>query len=52
MGEKNAISFDITKTKLLYYSLLKAAIEATLCLSNNNIITPKGVVKWLGIYFD
>jgi hypothetical protein len=52
MGEKNTIFFDITKTKLLYYSLLKAATEATLRLPNNSIITPKGVVKWLGIYFD
>jgi hypothetical protein len=52
MGEKNAISFDIAKTELLYYLLLKAAIEATLRLLNNSIITPKGVVKWLGIYFD
>ncbi len=52
IGEKNTISFDITKTELLYYSLLKAAIEATLRLPNNSIITLKGVVKWLGIYFD
>jgi hypothetical protein len=45
MGEKNTISFDITKTELLYYSLSKAAIEATLRLPNNSIITPKGIVK-------
>jgi ribonuclease HI len=52
MGEKNAISFDIAKTELLHYSSSKAATEATLRLPDSSIITPKGVVKWLGIYFD
>jgi hypothetical protein len=45
MGKDNAIAFDILKTELLYYSLLKSAIEATLRLLNKSIITPKEVVK-------
>jgi hypothetical protein len=52
MGKDNAIAFDILKTELLHYLSLKSVIEATLGLPDNSIITPKEVVKWLGIYFN
>jgi hypothetical protein len=51
-GESSAISFDIAKTELLHFSTSKAATEATLQMPDKSTVSPKQVVKWLGIYFD
>jgi hypothetical protein len=51
-GENSAISFDIAKTELLHFSSSKVATEATLQMPDKSTVTPKQVVKWLGIYFD
>jgi ribonuclease HI len=52
VGAENAISFDIAKTELLHYSSSHKAAEASLQMPDKSIVTPKQVVKWLGIYFD
>jgi hypothetical protein len=50
LGDKNAISFDIDKTELIYFDNSKN--KPSLKLSNGVLVSPSKVVKWLGIYFD
>ena len=51
-GRKNAIIFDIAKTELLHFTTTKQSITTTLTLPGGLVVTPKPIVKWLGIYFD
>jgi len=43
--ENNAISFDIAKTELLHFLLLKTTTKATLKMPDKSTVTPKQVVK-------
>ena len=52
VDKQNAISFDIAKTELIHFTGLKEAKKHSLILSDNTVIQPKSLVKWLGIYFD
>jgi ribonuclease HI len=52
VGEENAISFDIAKTELIHYTTSKEAKKYSLGLPGDATISPKTLVKWLGIYFD
>ena len=48
----NVIEFDLAKTELLYFSMAKEAKSASLRLPNQEVVKPKELVKWLGIWFD
>ena len=50
LGKKNAISFNIDKTELIYFNNSKK--KPSLELPNGELVSPSKVVKWLGIYFD
>jgi hypothetical protein len=50
LGNKNAISFDIDKTKLIYFDNSKN--KPSLKLPNGAIVLPSKVVKWLGMYYN
>ena len=52
LGAKNAIQFDLAKTELMHFSTGKQAKITTLKLPNGEIVEPKEVVRWLGIWFD
>jgi ribonuclease HI len=51
LGEKYAIKFDFDKTDLIHFYSGKNH-QLNLILPNGNIIKPKKLIKWLGIYFD
>ena len=50
LGEKNTISFDIDKTKLIHFDNSKN--KPSLKLPNGAIVLPSKVVKWLGMYYN
>jgi hypothetical protein len=50
LRNKNAISFDIDKTKLIYFDNSKN--KPSLKLPNRAIVLPSKVVKWLGMYYN
>jgi hypothetical protein len=52
LGAKDAIQFDLAKTELLHFSKTKRAKTTSLKLPNNEIVKPKELVRWLGIWFD
>ena len=49
---ENAIQFDLAKTKLLHFTKIKQAKSTSLKLLNNELVKPKELVRWLGIWFD
>jgi Reverse transcriptase (RNA-dependent DNA polymerase) len=52
LGASNAIQFDLAKTELIHFNTSKEAKTASLRLPNDEIIQPKEVVRWLGVWFD
>ena len=52
LGATNTIKFDLAKTELLHFSMAKEAKSASLRLPNQEVVKPKELVKWLGIWFD
>ena len=52
LGAKNAVEFDLAKTELIHFTTAKEAKTTTLTLPNQEVIKPKAVVRWLGIWFD
>jgi ribonuclease HI len=49
---ENAIEFDLAKTELIHFTRIKEAKTATLRLPDGEVIQPKELVRWLGIWFD
>ena len=43
--EKNTISFDLSKTELIYFNLGKETKRTTLTLPNREVVKPKETVK-------
>jgi ribonuclease HI len=52
LGVPCAIQFDIAKTELIHFTTGKESLAATLTLPDQTVVTPKPVVKWLGIHLD
>ena len=52
LGASNAIQFDLAKTELIHFTTSKEAKTASLRLPNDEVIQPKEVVRWLGVWFD
>lgn len=52
LGAKNAIQFDLEKTELIHFGNTKQAKTIKLELPNNIQLSPKPLVRWLGIWFD
>ena len=52
LGENNAVEFDLLKTELIHFSKEKKAQISTLKLPSGDIIGPKKLVRWLGVFFD
>lgn len=52
LAKTSNIAFDLDKTELLHWEQTKASKKAPLTLPNGDIVQPKPLVKWLGIYFD
>ena len=52
LGEELAIQFDLSKTELIHFTKARAAREASLSLPNQELVQPKELVRWLGIWFD
>ena len=51
LGENSAISFDIAKTKLIHFQKKSKSDKLSLYLPSH-VVTPKPLVKWLGVYFN
>ena len=51
-GAKNAVEFDMDKTELIHFTKSKEACITQLKLPNGNIVKPKTLIRWLGIWFD
>lgn len=51
-GAKNAVEFDMDKIELIHFTKSKEALITNLKLPNGNIVKPKTLVRWLGIWFD
>ncbi|KAF1938419.1 hypothetical protein EJ02DRAFT_457877, partial [Clathrospora elynae] len=52
LGIPCVIQFDAAKTELIHFTTRRQAISAVLTLPDQTTVTPKKVVKWLGIHFD
>ena len=54
LAAQNAIEFDLAKTELIHFAKGKATNlpSASLQLPNQEVIHPKELVRWLGIWFD
>jgi ribonuclease HI len=52
LGAQNAIEFDLEKTELIHFYTGKASRDTNLILPNNEVVKPKALVRWLGIWFD
>ena len=48
----NAIEFDLAKTELIHFTTSKEASSRPLLLPNKEVVQPKELVRWLGIWFD
>ena len=51
LGENSAISFDIAKTELIHFQKKSKSDKLSLYLPSH-VVTPKPLVKWLGVYFN
>ena len=49
---ENAIEFDLAKTELIHFTKAKEAKTASLKLPDGEVVQPKELVRWLGIWFD
>ena len=49
---RNAIEFDLAKTELIHFTRIKEAKTASLRLPDGEVVQPKELVRWLGIWFD
>jgi Reverse transcriptase (RNA-dependent DNA polymerase)/Endonuclease-reverse transcriptase len=52
LATQNAIKFDLAKTELIHFTMAKDAKTTSLKLPDGEIIQPKELVRWLGIWFD
>ena len=52
LAARNAIEFDLAKTELIHFTMAREAKTASLHLPNQEIIKPKELVRWLGVWFD
>jgi ribonuclease HI len=52
LGTRMAIQFDLAKTELIHFTTAKAAKAASLQLPSGEMVQPKQLVRWLGIWFD
>ena len=52
LAADNSIEFDLAKTELIHFTKDKQGKKEAIRLSNNTLIRPSTIVKWLGIYFD
>jgi ribonuclease HI len=52
LGVDSAIEFDLAKTELIHFTIAKDAKTTSLRLPNQEVIEPKEVVRWLGVWFD
>lgn len=52
LGTSNHIEFDLVKTELIHFTKSKDAQKTPITLPNGNIVKPKQLVRWLGIWFD
>lgn len=52
LGAQKAIQFDLVKTELIHFTTAKEAKTTSMKLPNGEIIEPKEVVRWLGVWFD
>ena len=52
LGEQNAIQFDLTKTEMMHFSGSKQTKKHNLILPGGEIVQPKKLVRWLGVWFD
>ena len=51
-ADENAVTFDDSKSELIYFQKGNSAATATVTLSDNTIIQPFETVHWLGVWFD
>ena len=51
LGTEYCISFNINKTKLIYFSTLKKD-SILIILLDRTVLAPKRLIRWLRIYFD
>jgi len=49
---KSAIEFNLAKTELIHFTMAKEAKITSLKLPDGEVIQPKELVKWLGIWFN
>lgn len=52
LAKESNIAFDLEKTELMHWGDTLQAKEETIKLPNGEIVEPKPVIKWLGIFFD
>lgn len=52
LGENSAVEFDLLKTELIHFSKEKKARISSLKLPSGDVIEPKNLVRWLGVFFD
>lgn len=52
LATQSAIQFDLAKTELIHFTLAKEAKTTSLRLPDGEIVQPKELVRWLGIWFD
>jgi ribonuclease HI len=52
LGAGNAVEFDLAKTELLHFTTKKEASSRSILLPNKEVVQPKELVRWLGIWFD
>jgi Reverse transcriptase (RNA-dependent DNA polymerase) len=52
LATENAIEFDLAKTELMHFTMVKEAKTASLRLPDGEVVQPKELVRWLGIWFD
>jgi hypothetical protein len=49
---ESAIEFDLAKTELIHFTRIKQAKTTSLRLPDGEVVQPKELVRWLGIWFD
>jgi hypothetical protein len=52
LANLDAIQFDLAKTELIHFTTAKLASSISLRLPDNNVVQPKTLVRWLGVWFD
>lgn len=49
---ENAIEFDLAKTELIHFTMAKEAKSTSLKLPDGEVVQPKELIRWLGVWFD